>query len=289
MRSDGPYGRPEGSMGGSLRFGSGNDSQRSRDEIRIIKEMLSEELETFLVENRIDAPAGRELRNEAPPVQLAVLDRGPLRSCTNPSGALVGRIRDAKRGLVAGGRPGNSAPVSSLSGSSPGVAGTGDGELDRFCADNRIDQGAMMSLRAESLDVQRAVMAMGPLVNATNPSAALMGRIRSAKTGVQTYRPPGQGHPGTGPSASPAGLGATPAAPPALADATLADATMLAIAGLKATANDGGGVQGNGNSNAGFSAGGANTAQKFESTEDTRLQQEALKAIEMLNAANEDI
>ena len=66
----------------------GDDSQRSPDEIRIIVEMLQVDLERFLSDNRIDAPAARELRSEAPHVQLAVMDRGPLLSCVNPSGVL---------------------------------------------------------------------------------------------------------------------------------------------------------------------------------------------------------
>merc|ERR1719456_1143370 len=86
----------------NLRLGApgGSDGLRSPDEVRIIKDMANEEIDVFLSTHQIDPAAARELRNEPPHVSLAVLDRGPLRACNNPSGALVARIRDAKRGVL---------------------------------------------------------------------------------------------------------------------------------------------------------------------------------------------
>lgn len=200
--------------GPGCRLGEGNDSGRSRDEIRIIKEMLAEEIGQFIVENRIDAPAARDLKVEPVHVQFAVLDRGPLTSCVNPSGALIGRIRDAKKGVRHGAQGAPHAIHQSLQSSqtSPPPAGTpvlstaqpgghaglvgpmvglanqmGGGEIEAFIAENRLDQGAAISLRAEPPDVREKVLAMGPLVNAVNPSAALMGRLRSVRLGVQSY------------------------------------------------------------------------------------------------------
>merc|ERR1712129_160428 len=63
--------------------------------------MLEEDIVRFGQENKIDVPALRELRNEPVAVQWAVLDRGNLLNCNNPSGALIGRIRDAKRSVMA--------------------------------------------------------------------------------------------------------------------------------------------------------------------------------------------
>eukprot|EP00971_Amphidinium_carterae_P300837 5977517-Amphidinium_carterae.1 len=57
-------------------------------------------------------------------------------------------------------------------------------EVDRFLAEHRVDQAAVAALRSESADVQRAVLAKGPIVNTTNPSASLMARIRNVKTDV---------------------------------------------------------------------------------------------------------
>lgn len=165
----------------SLWFGApgSDDSKRSQDEIRIIKEMTTEEVENFLLINCIDTAAAKELRSEPPHVALAVLERGPLRACVNPSGALVARIRDAKRGILqGGGRYGQVAqPVAMLD---PNAS-----EADKFLAENRIDQAGAASFRCETAEVQKAVMAKGPLVNTTNPSASLMARIRNVKVNAQ--------------------------------------------------------------------------------------------------------
>merc|ERR1712039_427341 len=116
--------------------------------------------------NQIDPSAARELRNEPAHVALAVIDRGALKACTNPSGALVARIRDAKRGVLpVAPRPVGSA-VASLD---PDVS-----ELDRFLSENLIDHAGIVSLRAEAKEIQKIVMAKGPLTRSTNPSASLM-------------------------------------------------------------------------------------------------------------------
>lgn len=190
------------------------DSQRSMDEIRIIKDMANDEVEMFLRINQIDTAAARELRNEPPYVALAVLDRGPLRACVNPSGALVARIRDAKRGLLQGGntRYGGVPPPSALD---PNTS-----ELDKFLVDNRIDQAGISSLRNEAKEIQTLVMAKGPLVNTTNTSASLMARIRNIKQDYQAGKiaAPGQSQP-----QAPAGLPALPPpVPPAPVQPSLA-------------------------------------------------------------------
>ncbi|CAE8583566.1 unnamed protein product, partial [Polarella glacialis] len=64
------------------------------------------DVDRFLQENKIDDRAARELLVESMEVQTTVLNRGPLSNCSNPSSALLGRIRDAKRtvaGLAGGG------------------------------------------------------------------------------------------------------------------------------------------------------------------------------------------
>lgn len=174
-----PYG--EATDKRSLWYGAPgcDDSMRSPDEIRIIRDMTHQEVDTFLTTTTppIDSAAQKELRNEAPHVQLAVLERGPLRACTNPSGALVARIRDAKRGILDRGRNKGGAAQTPLDPNSS--------ELDKFLADNRVDQAAIASMRCETQEVKNAVMAKGPLVNTTNPSASLMARVRLCKQEVQ--------------------------------------------------------------------------------------------------------
>lgn len=181
-----------------------DDTRRSQDEVRIIKEMTSQEVELFMQANQIDTAAARELRSEPPWVAWAVLERGPLRACTNPSGALVARIRDAKRGQLGGARFGSAGP--SAQALPPNAS-----EIDKFLAENRIDQAGMASLRTETLDIQKAVMSKGPLINTNNPSASLMARIRMVKmdqtTGTGSFAIAGVG-------GASAGLLALPAPPP---------------------------------------------------------------------------
>lgn len=176
-----------------------DDKGRSKDEVRVIKEMCCEEVEMFLFANNIDTAAAKELRNEPPHIALAVLERGSLRACTNPSGALVARIRDAKRGILSGtARYG--APAQPLSSLDPAAS-----ETERFLATNLIDQAGAASFRSEMLEVQKAVMAKGPLVNTSNPSASLMARIRTVKQNG------GPGAPGAAPGAGAMpGMGAPP-------------------------------------------------------------------------------
>ena len=171
----------------------GDDSKRSADEVRLIREMAVQEVDIFITSNNIDDAASRELAREQLHVQLAVLERGPLRACTNPSGALVARIRDAKRGVLSGNNSRyGSAPLLTIDANSS--------ELDRFLVESRIDQAGVASFRSETAEVQRAVMARGPLVNTTNPSASLMARIRTVKqdmaNGGTGMPPPGSGPPG---------------------------------------------------------------------------------------------
>merc|ERR1719265_580118 len=63
--------------------------------------------------------------------------------------------------------------------------GKGGGDLQRFIEENDIDEKAAQVLRGESRAVQRDVMEKGSLTNASNPSSALMVRIRRAKSDEQ--------------------------------------------------------------------------------------------------------
>jgi len=233
-------------------------AKRSPDEVRIIKEMLEEDVDSFVSSNRIDGPAARDLRNEPLEVQLAVLERGPLSVCVNPSAALIGRIRDAKRGIHEGRGPSLAAPAPGAPDALLPLANAGrpSSEVDRFLLDNKLDQGAVISFKAETPETQRAVMEQGPLFNCTNPSAALMGRIRAVKTGAQPH-PPGSS--GAGP---PGGGGPPPSA----------SALEVAQRPAPAAAEPRGGEEGGGG------------RQKIGSIADSRLNEEALKAIQQLNS-----
>jgi len=149
---------------------------RSADEVRLIKEMCSQEVESFLVANSVDMGAANQLRREPVHVALAVIERGPLRACRDPSGVIVARMRDARNGTLL---PDPSANRGQAGTVVPMDSSTTD--VDRFITANGIDASAAIALRSELPDVQRAVMAKGPLSQAANPSASLLARIRMVK------------------------------------------------------------------------------------------------------------
>lgn len=224
--------------------------------------------------NQIDSSAARELRAETPWVVWAVLERGPLRACTNPSGALVSRIRDAKRGTLAGPRYG----VPAHAGPPPANAS----DLDRFLAENRIDQGAVASMKGESPEVQKLVMAKGPLLNTNNPSASLMARIRIVKSELvngstlPTPAPPGI-VPGFNslapmPPAPPAAPWVRPAWPVFSGTAPAPTSTTVAVRP---------GLQGSGGSDANRAR-----SRSREPNVDRTLQAAAMEAIQALQASH---
>lgn len=271
----------------ALRLGApgGNDAMRSPDEVRIIKEMALQEVEEFLQLHQIEPSAARELKNEPPHVSLAVIDRGTLKACTNPSGALVARIRDAKRGLMAG-APAAGGPASSLD---PAAS-----ELDRFLSENLIDQAGIVALRAESKDIQKAVIAKGVLTRSTNPSASLMARIRNCKS--EAFGGPPSRPPNAAPSVGAPSFNALPPPPPAMlpqggtfaaqspstapiGEDSLNNAALKAIEKL----NAGSTVESPMISSESKENGTPAMANALSNGEDNTLQQEAFKAMQAIN------
>eukprot|EP00929_Paragymnodinium_shiwhaense_P033114 TRINITY_DN18245_c0_g1_i1.p1 TRINITY_DN18245_c0_g1~~TRINITY_DN18245_c0_g1_i1.p1 ORF type:complete len:190 (-),score=52.25 TRINITY_DN18245_c0_g1_i1:202-771(-) len=84
--------------------------------------VTEEEIENFLEENEIDAGAAEELRTSPGYVQAMVLERGKLTGCRNKEGALIARIRDAKRN-GGGGGGGGGKDGGGMKGSTKGVWG----------------------------------------------------------------------------------------------------------------------------------------------------------------------
>lgn len=270
---------------------TGDDSRRSPDEVRLINEMTAQEVETFLTANAVDMGAANQLRREPVHIALAVIERGPLRSCRDPSGVIVARIRDAKKGTLGPARTGTGAvvkqqvPMAPVQTVDPNMS-----EIDKFLTMNRIDAAGVISLKSESLDVQQVVMSKGPLINSTNPSASLVSRIRLAKEpGAMPGMPGMPLAPGLVPGQPPPPAG-TPALaimppPPAFTDTTsdMSDEAKRAIEklgqsiALQAPAPPGlipqPIAQENGN--------GQNSA--ISNVDDKRLQDEALRAIQGLN------
>lgn len=164
----------------------GDDSQRSLDEVRIINEMTAQEVETFLATNPVDMGAANQLRREPTHVALAVIERGPLRSCRDPSGVMVARIRDAKAGKLGPAPTNNNSQGQQAQSSPPPLpppqpVDPNASDVDKFLLINRIDQAGAIALKSEPPEVQRLCMSKGTLLNSTNPSASLVARIRLCK------------------------------------------------------------------------------------------------------------
>jgi len=137
------------------------------------------QVEAFIQENSLDDNAARLIRFESPRIQAAVLERGSLIDCRNPSSAVMGRIRDAKAAIKSS--PAEAA-AATLSGSPVLVR---PAEVKRFCIDNSLDGGATRILCNEPPEVQRLVLDRGPTSDCSNPSASIMGRLTEARAAVR--------------------------------------------------------------------------------------------------------
>jgi len=70
-----------------------------------------------------------------------------------------------------------------------------EAEVDKFLSSNDVDDNAASDLRSCPYEVQRIVLSRGGLGTARNPSAALIARIRDARTSVTSV---GTGNTGSG-------------------------------------------------------------------------------------------
>lgn len=148
------------------------------------------EIDQFVLDNRLDESAGRILRAESIEVQTIVLERGSLSATANPSSAVMGRIREAKRRALASGSAASGGGGQMRFAESDALAA----EVDQFIAENRLDEGAAKIFRNEVPEVQRRIVDRGSLAECSNPSSAVMGRIRDAKSSLKAQpRDAGQG------------------------------------------------------------------------------------------------
>jgi len=166
----------------------------------------------FISENDLDDKASQFLLSEHPHVQQAVMEIGSLETASNKSSALMGRIIKAKKNSGHSPRPaegklmaqwmaGMQNNFKGKGGSSSmegmmmemmgmmGMMGMTSDALEMFIMENGLDERAAKDLRAQSPLIQQAVMNGGSLVNASNPSSAVVGRIRSAKKSSMRFGP----------------------------------------------------------------------------------------------------
>jgi len=129
-----------------------------------------EEVAAFLGQHPdLDEEANSAFREAPAYVQKAVIVRGPIQNAKNVNGALIARIRDARK--EGGSFDYDHTPMSPE-------------EIDQFLSEHPdVDEGAAESLRSAPGFVQRAVIGRGPIQNAKNVNAALTTRIRDARKG----------------------------------------------------------------------------------------------------------
>eukprot|EP00929_Paragymnodinium_shiwhaense_P006985 TRINITY_DN110940_c0_g1_i1.p1 TRINITY_DN110940_c0_g1~~TRINITY_DN110940_c0_g1_i1.p1 ORF type:complete len:861 (-),score=203.49 TRINITY_DN110940_c0_g1_i1:116-2698(-) len=120
-------------------------------------------VEAFIAENQLDERAGEAMRTAAPELQRAVIERGSLSRCSNPSSALIGRLRDAEPQVQV------------------------QAVLDNFIGQNQLDERATAALLESPPEVQFAVIERGSLTTTKNPSAVLLSRIKQAMQDYAAY------------------------------------------------------------------------------------------------------
>eukprot|EP00747_Dinoflagellata_sp_TGD_P118215 gnl/TRDRNA2_/TRDRNA2_172768_c1_seq11.p1 gnl/TRDRNA2_/TRDRNA2_172768_c1~~gnl/TRDRNA2_/TRDRNA2_172768_c1_seq11.p1 ORF type:complete len:134 (-),score=26.62 gnl/TRDRNA2_/TRDRNA2_172768_c1_seq11:86-439(-) len=112
------------------------------------------------------------------------MDRGDFAGCANPSASLLGRIKSARSGVA------QAHPMGTMQQAPAGMKMKREGqpttlvqrrEVNDFCRQHRLDDKATQALLEEDPSVQRAVMDRGDFAGCANPSASLLGRIKSAK------------------------------------------------------------------------------------------------------------
>mmetsp|Transcript_106191 Transcript_106191/g.342567 ORF Transcript_106191/g.342567 Transcript_106191/m.342567 type:complete len:236 (+) Transcript_106191:52-759(+) len=147
---------------------------------------LEDDVDDFIRKADVDSRAAAALRAEDTATQRAVLDRGDMSDCRNPSASLMSRIRVAKENMAASrGRsisPARSSAPPPMYGGAPSVgSGPSQREIDDFIQDNDIDEMASRQLREADGPTQRSVLDRGSLTDCRNPSAVCLARIRDAK------------------------------------------------------------------------------------------------------------
>mmetsp|Transcript_96666 Transcript_96666/g.298014 ORF Transcript_96666/g.298014 Transcript_96666/m.298014 type:complete len:485 (-) Transcript_96666:123-1577(-) len=148
---------------------------------------LAQDLDRFIANSSIDSRAMASLRAQEPEVQRAVLDRGELSDCTNPSAALMGRIQVAKdhvnfeRATRAQQGPSVAQPGVTAPTPPPSHVPHSSPEVEEFIVENRLDDSAARALRDADQAIQRCVLGLGNFKNCRNPSAVCLARIREAR------------------------------------------------------------------------------------------------------------
>lgn len=154
-------------------------------------EALAREVDDFIERAGLDEKAANALRTEEERVKRAVLDRGDMSDCRNPSASLMARIRQVRE--VNRGRSRSRSRSRGRGGGGVAAPGGGDlpskDEVDSFINENKIDEMAARQLRDCDGAIQRNVLDRGSLTDCRNPSAVCLARIRDAKESTRSAPP----------------------------------------------------------------------------------------------------
>jgi len=136
------------------------------------------DMEVFILENGISDAAADELRACEPEVWAAVLGEGSLQDSPDPEAEVMARIWKA-RGRVDGFSWGDGGSDADQDGGSGGALA--EEEVLSWCLANGVDDKSTGLLLEAEPEVQAKVLGHGDLVDARNPSAMLISRVRQSR------------------------------------------------------------------------------------------------------------
>jgi len=129
----------------------------------------AEDVEDFISRWGLDEKAAEAMREAPAEVAAHVIDRGGLAECRNPNAVVLARIGEARQ------RRSYGLPMTEQK------ARENAAEIEKMIEQYSLDEKASSTLRAQTAEVQQAVIDGGQLDNVTNPSAVVLGRIKNAK------------------------------------------------------------------------------------------------------------
>jgi len=173
-----------GSRAPSRSQGGLNDHAAPPAQPKASEEDVATEAMAFCEANGIEASALEELLSHSIEVQTAVMNEGNITG-RNPSAVLMSRIRrleqggSTSRGVTMPGQfRGHSGWGAQSHSAPPSRRGRSPSPIGRFAAESGIDETALQELREQPYELQRQVIAEGPLTGSRNPSAVLKSRLR---------------------------------------------------------------------------------------------------------------
>lgn len=151
-------------------------------------EDLQERVAEFIETNGVDYEAAQKLENLPPEMQELVLAAGDVTSSSNPSAAVVVRIKRAKQFFTnKTDEQLEESEAEQFATSTPQSKGTLKVRLRAFIEANCLDEDASAKLMNCSQQVQEMVLSRGNVTSSSNASAAVVVRIKRSKRALQGH------------------------------------------------------------------------------------------------------